>query len=193
MSNSWLSIIGIGEDGVEGLPQAARDCLQSAELVIGGQRHLNLAIALIQGEAQCWASPLTDTIPQIIARRGKQIAVLASGDPFFFGVGTTLVKHLSAAAIPLNELRVFPQPSCVSLASALLGWPQQDVDIVSLCGRAFSRLRPFLRPNRRLLLLSADARTPAKVANYLCRNGFGESRLHLLEALGGTSWLYLYA
>jgi precorrin-6Y C5,15-methyltransferase (decarboxylating) len=177
---SWLSILGIGEDGVEGLGEAARALVRGAELVVGGERHLALAAPLIRGETLAWPNPMSDAIAQILARRGRPTAVLASGDPFCFGVGSMLARHFSAA-----ELVCLPAPSAFALACARLGWTAQETPQISFCGRPLEPLAPLLQPNRRVLALSADGTTPAALAAYLAGRGFGPSTLHVLEALGG--------
>jgi precorrin-6Y C5,15-methyltransferase (decarboxylating) len=176
-----LSIIGIGEDGVEGLSRAARDLISGAELVVGGARHLRLADALITGERLAWPSPLHGAFPAILARRGRPAAVLASGDPFNFGVG----KQIAALVNP-DEMLCVPQPSAFSLAAARLGWAQQDVAAVSLHGRAIEGLVRYLQPGARILALAWDGSTPQKVAALLTSHGFGESPVFVLEAMGGA-------
>jgi precorrin-6Y C5,15-methyltransferase (decarboxylating) len=176
----WLSIIGVGEDGVEGLSPVARGLISGAELVVGGHRHLALVAALIRGETRVWASPLAATLPALLARRGRPVAVLASGDPFQFGVGATLARHVAP-----GEMRVLPQPSSLSLAAARLGVALQDCAVVSLCGRPLATLRPALQPGARVLVLSADGETPRAVCAALVDWGLGGSRVTVLEALGG--------
>ncbi|HZJ11760.1 MAG TPA: SAM-dependent methyltransferase, partial [Methyloceanibacter sp.] len=83
----WLSIVGIGEDGVEGLSATARGLVADADIVFGGERHLQLAAPLIRGEAKQWPSPFSRAVGEVLAERGRQVCVLASGDPFFYGVG----------------------------------------------------------------------------------------------------------
>lgn len=178
----WLSIIGIGEDGLAGLGDGARKALSGASLVVGGKRHLALAEAAIAGERLAWPSPMTAAIDGVLARRGQPTAVLASGDPFCFGVGSLLAERLQP-----GEWQAFPALSSFSLAAARLGWALQDVDCLSLCGRPLETLAPYLQPKRRCLVLSADVGTPAVVAGYLVERGFGLSRVAVLEALGGPN------
>lgn len=180
MSTRWLSIVGIGEDGVEGLSRRARALVGQASLVVGGRRHLALAGSLIRGEALAWPSPIGAAYADIVARRGTPVVVLASGDPNCFGIGTAL-----AALVPSDEVECLPAPSAFSLAAARLGWALQDVGTLSFCGRPLVAVLPRLQPGARLLALSADAATPAALAALLVRAGFGPSRLHVLEALGG--------
>jgi precorrin-6B C5,15-methyltransferase / cobalt-precorrin-6B C5,C15-methyltransferase len=176
----WLALVGLGEDGVAGLTPTAKALIANAVLVVGGKRHLALADGLPQGERMAWASPIAGTIPAILARRGEPVAVLASGDPYCFGVGALLARH-----VPPEETLCLPAPSSLSLACAQLGWPLDDVTTLSLCGRPIATLAPSLQPELRLLVLCADASTPAAIAHYLTARGFGPSLLHVLEALGG--------
>jgi precorrin-6Y C5,15-methyltransferase (decarboxylating) len=106
--------------------------------------------------------------------------VLASGDPFFFGVGATLSRH-----IPVDEMLVLPAPSSYSLAASRLGWPLQDVATISLHGRPLDLIRPHLHGGRKVLALTSDGEGPAALAQLLTASGFGQSRLTVLEALGG--------
>jgi precorrin-6Y C5,15-methyltransferase (decarboxylating) len=177
---TWLSILGVGEDGVEGLSPAARALIEAATLVVGGARHLALAAPLIRGEKQAWPSPLSGAFPAILARRGEPVAVLASGDPYCYGIGATL-----RAVVPIEETLCVPAPSAFSLACARLGWAMQETATVSFCGRPLEAVLPLLQPGARLLALSADASTPADLCALLRRHGFGPSTLHVLEALGG--------
>ena len=176
----WLAILGIGEDGVEGLSSAARALISGAVLVVGGARHMALAAPLIKGGQLRWPSPLTDAFPMILERRGRTVVVLASGDPYCFGVGTAL-----RAVVPLEETLCVPAPSAFSLACARLGWAMQDVATLSFCGRPLPAILPLLQPGARILALSENGRTPGLLADLLRRNGFGPSLLHVLEALGG--------
>ncbi|PHK94283.1 bifunctional cobalt-precorrin-7 (C(5))-methyltransferase/cobalt-precorrin-6B (C(15))-methyltransferase [Pseudoroseomonas rhizosphaerae] len=179
-STPWLSIIGLGEDGVEGLPAAARALLEGAEAVFGGQRHLALAAGHIRGSAHPWPSPMLAGLPTLLARRGRPTAVLASGDPFCFGIGATLARH-----VPPEEFLCLPAPSAFALACARLGWAMQDCATLSFCGRPLERLVPLLQPGARILALSADAETPAQVAALLRGLGLGPTRMAVLEAMGG--------
>ncbi|MCA0247992.1 MAG: precorrin-6y C5,15-methyltransferase (decarboxylating) subunit CbiE [Proteobacteria bacterium] len=178
----WLSIVGIGEDGVAGLSPVARQLISSAELVLGGKRHLALACELIRGRQMSWPSPIGTVLPEIEKHRGRPVVVLASGDPFHYGVGDMLMR-----AVAVEETICLPQPSSFSLAASRLGWSLQDVTPVSLHGRALEHVVRHLQPRARLLALSWDGGTPAKLAALLAARGMGASTLTVLESLGGPN------
>lgn len=179
-SHRWLSIVGIGEDGVDGLGRGARDLISNAEIVFGGLRHLQLAAPLIKGQAKPWPSPFSLAPGEVVGMRGRKVCVLASGDPFFHGVGATLAAH-----VPADETWVVPAPSAFSLAAARMGWALPETALVSVHGRALDRIRPHLHPGAHILALTSDAGGPAALAKLLTSLGFGASRLTVLEALGG--------
>jgi precorrin-6Y C5,15-methyltransferase (decarboxylating) len=176
----WLSIVGIGEDGVEGLSSVARRLIISAELVVGGARHLELAGDLIRGRRLAWPSPMNDAFVEVKRHRGRAVVVLASGDPFHFGVGKQLAEF-----VPAEEFVCLPQPSAFSLAAARMGWSLQDVALVTLHGRALQGIIRHLQPGARILVLSWDGATPAKLAEFFNAHRMRQSRITVLEAMGG--------
>ncbi|GGA49399.1 precorrin-6y C5,15-methyltransferase (decarboxylating) subunit CbiE [Pelagibacterium lentulum] len=181
MTEPWLTIVGIGEDGLDGITGTAKTHIGKAEIVFGGERHLRLAKGLGMAEQRRWQSPLSTSIEELMRLRGrKQVCILASGDPFFYGIGSTLAEK-----IPATEMRIYPAPSAFSLAGAKIGWPLQDVTMISLHGRPVELVRPHLHPGRKILALTSDENGPAEIASYLTEHGFGPSRLTVLEALGG--------
>ncbi len=177
---AWLTLVGIGEDGYAGLGEAARLALSEAHCIVGGARQLALLPADLPGQHELWPSPFS--LEPVLARRGTSVCVLASGDPLFYGVGASLARQL-----PAEELRVFSAPSSVSLAAARLGWPLQDVTVLSLVARPLAAVQAQVFPGARLLLLSNDGDSAAAVAELLRARGFGLSRLTVLEHLGGAS------
>ncbi|MBT2366302.1 precorrin-6y C5,15-methyltransferase (decarboxylating) subunit CbiE [Streptomyces sp. ISL-10] len=178
-----VTVVGIGADGWAGLAPASRDALRGADVIIGGTRQLALLPVECGGERVPWPSPLRPAVPGLLAAHaGRRIAVLASGDPLFHGIGRALAEELGPDA-----LRVLPHPSSVSYACARLGWPVEDVGVVTLVGRPAARLAAALHDGRRLLVLSAGADTPAEVAALLRDRGYGPSRMRVLQRLGSPA------
>ena len=176
----WLSIVGIGEDGIEGLTPIARGLIQAAEIVFGGGRHLALAAPLIRGDTRPWQNPFERSIDDVLAQRGRDVCVLASGDPFVHGVGSVLLRHVDP-----RETVAVPAPSSFSLAAARLGWALPETTQLSLHARSLDLIRPHLQPGARVLALTSDGEGPVALARLLSEIGFGNSRLTVLEALGG--------
>ena len=177
---SWLAVVGIGEDGLAGLAPAGRALVETAEVLVGGARHLAM-VPHGGAERLAWERPLDRTIEAIAAQRGRNVTVLASGDPLWYGVGVTLAGRFSR-----DEMTIVPQPSAFSLAAARLGWPVADCVTITLHGRPLDTLRLHLAPGGRILALSEDGDTPRAVAQLLTGLGWGPSRLTVLAHLAGT-------
>jgi len=182
MPQKWLSIVGIGEDGIEGLSAVARSIISTAEILVGGDRHLAMVPrSNIQQERLVWTSPISESIEQILSYRGRNVCVLASGDPMWYGIGVTLTRSVS-----IDEITIIPAPSSFSLICARLGWSIAEVETLSLCGRPASLLQSYVYPNAKLLILSAGQETPSIVAKILTERGFGKSAIAVFEYLSGT-------
>ena len=176
MGDPWLSIIGLGEDSLDGMPAASRTALEAADVVFGGPRHLELAQVGTRG--QPWPVPFS-TAP-VLANRGRRVAVLASGDPFWHGAGGSLVRDLAQ-----GEWRAYPAPSTFTLAASALGWRMEEITCHGLHAAPLSRLRGVLAPHGRMICLMRDADAPAELAAWLCAQGAGAATLRVMERLGG--------
>jgi precorrin-6Y C5,15-methyltransferase (decarboxylating) len=177
----WLTILGVGEDGLDGLGAAARAAIAAAEVLVGGARHLAM-IPPGPEERIAWGRPMEATIETLLAQRGRRVAVLASGDPMYYGIGATLAR-----SVPIDEMTVLPAPGAFSLAAARLGWPLQSVATLSLHGRPLDRLAWYLAPGTRLLALTENGAAPGRIARWLAERGWGPSRVFVLESLGAAA------
>ncbi len=177
--SAWLTIVGIGDDGLDGLAPAPRALIGAADIVVGSQRILQRE-DLGDTETHIWTSPIEDMLSQIKDWKGKNVVVLATGDPMNFGVGATLARHIAP-----KEMTVIPAPSAFSLAAARLKWPLQDVETISLHGRPVSLLHPLVQPDAKLLALMGSGKSVHEVARLLSARGFGDSELTILEHMGG--------
>lgn len=171
--------MGVGEDGPDGLPPASRLALEAAEIVMGPPRHLAL-LPGITAERIEWPVPFADGLPVLRALRGRRVVVLASGDPFWFGAGSVIARHFAP-----GEWQALPAPSAFSLAAARLGWPLERTVCLGLHAAPIARLRPHLAPGLRALVLVRDGAAVLELARWLTGLGFGETKLLVIEALGG--------
>ncbi len=182
MTSVWLKIVGLGEDGMDGLSPRARRAIEEAPVLIGGKRHLSMIPDHPGQERLAWPSPFDTALALVMSRRGSPVCVLASGDPMDHGVGASLLPRLEC-----GEYAVFPAPSSFSLAAARLGWALQDVTRISVHGRPLELVHPHLHHGARLLVLSENGFTPARLAHLLTARGMGNSRLSVLEHMDGPA------
>lgn len=177
MAEPWLSIIGVGEEGLSGLSDGSRVALAAARHVFGGPRHLALAHVAERGTA--WGVPFD--LQPVLALRGQPVAVLASGDPFWFGAGGSICQHLER-----GEWIAYPAPSAFSRAAAALGWRLEMVRCLGLHATPLAAVRPWLRRGQRLICLVRDGDSLRALAALASSHGFGASTGWALARLGGA-------
>ncbi len=161
------------------MPAASHKALEAAEIVMGAKRHLKL-LPDLAAQRVTWPVPFADGLPGLLALRGRAVVVLASGDPFWFGAGGVIARHLSR-----GEWTALPGPSTFSLAAARLGWRLEATQTLGLHAAPLTRLRPYLIPGQQALVLLRDGAAVGELARWLVRTGFGETHIHVMEALGG--------
>ncbi len=180
MKKPWLTILGIGDAGLETLTPAQQALLEEAETVIAPDRVLD-ALDLGKKKVEPWSGRIHEIINDLADRRGEKVTILATGDPMHYGIGATLLRHM-----PKAEMRIIPSPSAFSLAAARLGWALQDTDCISMHGRPVEQLRLFLAPGARIIALTSDGKTVGAAAAMLCEAGLGAAKLTVLEHMGGA-------
>lgn len=179
MTDPWLHIVGIGEDGMDGLSLIARHVVENADIIVGGDRHHSLS-AKVDAERIAWPSPFDAMIDKLHSLKGQRVVVLVTGDPLWYSVGARIAREINPA-----EIVFYPQLSAFQWSAARMGWSLADCATLTVHGRANSQLIPHIAPRARLLVLTKDSTTPAALASILTERGFGESRIVALCALGG--------
>ena len=176
----WLHIVGIGEDGMDGLTPATRAVVEAAQVIVGGERHHTLSINP-DAERIAWPSPFDAMITTLESLRNRRAVVLVTGDPLWFSVGARIGR-----AIPADQLVYHPQLSAFQLAAARMGWSLVDVETLTVHGRPVEQMIAFIQPDQRLIVLTTGAETPAQIAKFLTDRGFGNSKMTVLAAMGGA-------
>lgn len=177
----WLHIVGIGEDGMDGLTPATRAVVETAEIIIGGERHHGLATS-IGADRIAWPSPFDALIDTLKGLQGRRVVVLATGDPLWFSVGARIGRSIDP-----SEITYHPQLSAFQLASARMGWSLADVETLTVHGRPVEQMIAFIQPDARLLILTTGAETPGQIARFLTDRGFGASKMTVLANMGGAA------
>ncbi len=177
-----MTVVGIGADGWTGLSETARELVDGAAVVLGGERHLAMLPDVPEQIRQSWPSPLLEQLPALLETfDGYEVVALASGDPLVSGIATTLVELLGKDAVT-----VVPALSSVALARARMRWSAESTEVVTLVGRDPHLVARSLAPGLRLLVLSSDGSTPAEVAALLAAAGYGASPMTVLSDLGSS-------
>lgn len=175
----WLHIVGIGEDGMDGLTPATRAVVEAAQVIVGGERHHALAES-IGATRISWPSPFNALIETLKAQRGKRVVVLASGDPLWYSVGARIGRSIDPA-----EIIYHPQVGAFQMAAARMGWSMADLETLTVHGRPVEQMIAYIQPDQRLLILTTGAETPAQIAAFLAARGFGQSKMTVLANMGG--------
>jgi precorrin-6Y C5,15-methyltransferase (decarboxylating) len=177
-----IVIVGVGADGWSGLPEDVRARVLGAEVVLGGQRHLELLPPAPDQVREEWPRPLRPGLGELVDRlRGRTVVALASGDPLLSGIGSTLIELFGNQAV-----EVVPTVSSVALARARMGWSAETTEVLTLVARDEALLLRELAPDRRVLVLSSDERTPLRVAELLRGIGYGATGMTVLGDLGSA-------
>ncbi|NVK20233.1 MAG: precorrin-6y C5,15-methyltransferase (decarboxylating) subunit CbiE [Methylocystaceae bacterium] len=173
-----IHIIGIGEDGLEGLSPVVKSLIDGADILVGGERHLEMIESSVRKIS--WGVGLNHGIDEIKANKDKEICVLATGEPLWFGIGTTLLRHIDK-----DDIQVHPTCGAFSLAAARMGWAIPDCVCMTIHGRALETLNRYVAPGVKIVILSRDGKSPLEVADLLAKYGYGQSKITVFEHMGG--------
>jgi precorrin-6B C5,15-methyltransferase / cobalt-precorrin-6B C5,C15-methyltransferase len=178
-----VEVVGLSARGWSDLPERLRATIQSAEVLLGSPRLMDLIPPFPAQQRLPWPSPMREGLPALLGQvAGQRVVALASGDPLLAGIGSTLVELLGA-----GEVRIKPAVSSVALARARMGWPEESTQLVRLRGSDLDVVRRHLFPGRRLVILSRDADSPAEIAQLLTEVGYGNSLITVLGDLDGET------
>ena len=183
----WLDIIGVAADqGLDRLGQQHLQRLMAAQHIVAAKRfHGGLKRMELTATPRPWPQPFNAIYPLLDSWRGQATLLLATGDPLWYGIASSIRQHLPH--IPPTEIRITPAVSAFQLAASRLGWGLAEVACLSLHGRAVAGVASHLAPRVRLLLLGEDKTTPQQTARLLVDNGYGAARLTALANMDRDS------
>lgn len=178
-----IRLIGIGEDGLSGLSPVAREAVLTAHILVGGERHLEF-FPDHPGKKELLKSNPAKTLDHILesADGDQSIAILASGDPFFYGVGNLLAKKAGR-----DSLFCVPSVSSIQLLFSKIGTKWDDAKIISVHGRQMNGLVTRLRGARKAGLILDPSNSPQQVAERLIEFHSADWTAFIGENLGGES------
>lgn len=174
-----IIVVGIGADGMSGLPPASRDELSRATIIYGSRRQLDLLDDTVTAVRREWPTPMLPALRTIFDGVEGDIHVVASGDPLLHGIGGTLIRLYGP-----DRIAVLPHVSSVTLACSRVGWAVQDTEIISL---VTAEPHAAVRRGGQAVVMSRDSSSPAELARLLTDTGRGDSEITVLEQLGGPA------
>ncbi len=161
------------------------ELIQKADVLIGGKRHLS-CFEDHPGEKipiTKELSLLTEYIKSNMDQ--KAIAVLASGDPLYYGIG-----HFLITALDPEYIDIYPNISAVSAAFSRIKESWHDAHIISLHGRdeGDESLSTVLAEKDKIAFFTDKIRNPAWLAKKIIESQKSEAfKMCVLEQLGTKS------
>ncbi|MFQ5894945.1 MAG: precorrin-6y C5,15-methyltransferase (decarboxylating) subunit CbiE [Nitrospinota bacterium] len=175
-----VDVVGVGMEGPASLAPPALERVRRAEILIGGGRHLALFPG-VGGERVAIRNNLKEVVELIRSNyQKKNIVVLASGDPNFYGIG-----HYLCLKLPREWLRFTPNVSSMQLAFARIRQSWQDAALLSVHARPIEAVVDAARRSAKVGLFTDDEHTPARVGEALLAAGIRNYRAYVCEELGG--------
>jgi precorrin-6Y C5,15-methyltransferase (decarboxylating) len=178
-SQARIVILGIGDDGLDGLTDAARRTLQGADLVLGAEATLRL-LAQVPGKKLGLDPDMSVAVNQVReALYANQPVLVSQGDPLFYGVARYLVDRVGK-----DHFEVVPHVSSMQLAFARVKESWEDAYLASLAGRPLESLIDRIRTAEKVGLFSSDDCPPSRLARALLDHGIDDYRAYVCERLG---------
>ena len=174
-----IVVVGIGDNGTDSLSREALRRVAEAELLLGGERHLAF---FPDHPAEKLA--IRDNLKEVAARlqaETRQVVVLASGDPLFYGIAGYLANKVGR-----ERLEVLPNISSMQLAFARLNESWHDAALVSCHAKPIEDAIDVIRDAKKVGIFTDDENTPGRIARELKKAGIGGFRAHVCENLGGS-------
>lgn len=180
MMRRAVSVVGIGDDGCVGLTSRAMSMIASAQVLVGGERHLAF-FPQFRGERVVLRNGLPGALDRVAElAEDHNVCILASGDPLFFGIGSLVIKKLGA-----EHVEIVPQPSSMQVAFARVGLKWDDAAFISVHGRSLEGLLTRLRRVAKAAVLTDEESSPARIAARLIEHGETAWTASVCENLGG--------
>ncbi|HCD7253229.1 TPA: cobalt-precorrin-7 (C(5))-methyltransferase [Citrobacter farmeri] len=170
-----LTVVGMGPAGLQLMTPAARAAVDEADVLVGGQRHLQ-QFPNFRGEQFALGANILELLTWIDAHQDKQVVVLASGDPLFYGIGTRMVAHFGIA-----QVRIIPGISAVQYLCAQSGIDMNDMWLTSSHGR--SVCFDTLAEHNKVAMVTDGQCGPREIAAQLVARGKGDRWMVIGENL----------
>ena len=178
MGAAKVHIVGIGDDGVEGMTAQARRVLEGADVLLGPESCAPLLPGTLAARLETTAN-LEELCEKIEAEGTRQVVVLASGDPLFYGTARYVCARLGK-----ERFEVVPHVSSMQLAFARVKESWEDAFLANLAGQSIERVVDKIRTSETVGLFTSEQWPPAAVARALLDEGIDSFQAYVCENLG---------
>lgn len=174
-----ISVIGL--HGGESFGRRAKAALSAAAIVVAAPRHREQIVLAERQRHVVLSGPLHALLDQVeaAAADGQSVAVVASGDPGFFGIVRMLGEHFGA-----DRIEVHPAPSSVALAFGRIGANWDDAVVVSAHGRPIGAALDAVARFPKVAVLTSPQHAPELLGKALIDAGCGMRRVTIATRLG---------
>lgn len=170
-------MIGIGDNGINGLLPQYIEWINNCDVLVGGERHLAF-FPNFSKEKKVIKGGLSKLVSEL-QQETRNVVILVSGDPLFYGLGGVLSKKL--------PIEIYPYTSSVQLAFSKMQESWHDAYIVSLHGRSMKGFAQRIDGRKKIAILTDDKNTPQSIATYLKYYGMNEYEAFVAENLEGDN------
>lgn len=170
-------MIGIGDNGPASLLPQYITWIESSDVLVGGERHLDF-FPQYRGEKVIIKGGLTSLVEKL-RDETRNVVILVSGDPLFYGLGGVLAKKL--------PLEIYPYASSVQLAFTKMQESWQDAYLTSVHGRSMKGLAQKIDGRKKVAILTDETNSPNALARYLKAFGMTEYDAFVAENLEGQN------
>jgi len=176
-----VSVVGIGDDGCLGLSSRAANAVASAQILVGGKRHLDF-FPQFPGEKISFKGglePVLDRVAELALE--NRVCILSSGDPLFYGIGNLVAKKIGP-----THTEFIPHPSAMQWAFSKLGFSWEDADILSVHGRTREGFLTRLKRFSKVACFTDEENSPRQLAHHMIAHGEVSWDAWVCENLSGT-------
>lgn len=178
MAANKIHIIGIGDDGLEGITSHARQLIEAGQLLVGSESTLG-KVPQLRSERFVLGSNLDEAVERIGKAGNQPVVVLASGDPLFYGVARFLCDKLGK-----ERFEVVPHVSSMQLAFARVKESWEEAFLTNLANHPIEQVVEKVRIASKVGLFTSDQCPPQAVAKALLDRRIDYFSAYVCENLG---------
>jgi len=176
-----IPILGIGDDGLAGMTASARALVEQTEVLIGDGPTLSLLEDTGAERVNVGGDP-QEAMRAIEAAGDRNVAVLVSGDPLFYGLARFLCDKLGK-----ERFVVVPHVSSMQLAFARVMESWEEAYLTNLAHHPLEAVVERIRTSEKVGLFTTDALGPPQVAQALLDRGIDYFTAYVCENLGSPN------